>query len=319
MAVRKRMAALGVAMVLLGTATACTPEPIVSIESLSQGPAEPALKVGTPAVPDGVDPKEGELLANIYAAALNAAGIEATVVPAPVKPGTILTSIESGSIDLIPSYSGLALSSDDSAADGAGDITDPLKPSRPDSVIQLEPAKAEVRDAVVVTAVTAEKYQLKSLSDIGKVCDQLVLGGSAEFKTKANGLPGLGSDYNCVPQKYTALQPMLDYGPDSTLWALLRDDIQLASMQISSPAIADNSLVVLDDPKRLFANQSIVPLAAAGKLSADVQGDVNKVSAALGTEQLGNLNRLALDGHHDAVADAATAWLVQEGLLKASS
>lgn len=319
MAVRKRMVALGVAVVLLGTATACTPEPIVSIESISQGPAEPALKVGTPEVPDGVDPQEGELLAQVYAAALNAAGIEATVVPAPVKPGALATSLESGRIDLIPAYSGLSLSGDTPSAGAASDISDALKPTLPAGVVQLDPAKAEVRGAVVVTAVTAEKYQLKSLGNIGKVCHRLVLGGSAEFKTKANGLAGLGSDYNCVPEKYKSLKPMLEYGSDSTLWALLRDDIQMASMPTSSPAIADNSLVVLDDPKNLFPKQNIVPLAATGKLPANVQADVNKVSAALGTEELGNLNRLAQDGHYNVVSDAATAWLVQQGLIKASS
>ena len=323
MAHRKLMAALGVAAMLLGTATACTPEPIVTSPSASQGPVEPALKVGTPVVPDGVNPQEGELLAHVYAAALNAAGVKATVVPAPVMPSELVTSLESGTIDLIPVYSRLALAGVVPAADAAvgtaADSVSALKAALPTGISPLDAAKAEDRNAVVVTAVTAEKYQLKSLNDIGKVCDKLIMSGSAAFMTRPNGLPGLGSDYNCVPKKYVPLQPTPNYSADSILWALLRDDAQMISMHTSSPAIVDNSLVVLDDPKQLFLSQNIVPLVATAKVPANAQSGLNKVSAALGIDELGNLNRLALDGHYDAVTAAATAWMVQQGLIKARS
>ncbi|WP_207344174.1 glycine betaine ABC transporter substrate-binding protein [Arthrobacter sp. E3] len=323
MAHRKLMAALGVAAMLLGTTTACTPEPIVNIPSASQGPSAPALKIGTPVVPDGVNPQEGELLAHVYAAALKAAGVAATVVPTPVMPSQLVTSLESGSIDLLPVYSRLALAGVDPAAGAvvgsAADSVSALKAALPTGISQLDAAKAEDRSAVVVTAVTAEKYQLKSLSDIGQVCDKLVMSGTKAFMTKPNGLPGLGSDYNCVPKKYLPLQPTANYSADSILWALLRDDAQMISMHTSSPTIADNSLVVLDDPKQLFLSQNIVPLVATGKVPATAQSGVNKVSAALGMDELGNLNRLALDGHYDAVTDAADAWLLQQGLIKARS
>ncbi|MGP9503591.1 glycine betaine ABC transporter substrate-binding protein [Specibacter sp. AOP5-B1-6] len=318
---RNILAALALALLLVCTATACTPEPIDSIPSASQFPGEPPLTVGIPEVPDGVNPQEGALLAHAYAAALNAAGVKAVVADAPVKKGALVSSVESGSVDIVPAYSRLALTeaAPTATATGASDVIDDLKKALPAGVVLLEPAKAEERDALVVTAVTAEKYQLKSLSDLAKVCGKLAMGGTAEFKTKARGLPGLGGDYNCVPKKYVPLQATPDVSDESIWWSLLRDNIQLADMQNSSPAIEDNSLVVLDDPKNLFLSQNVVPLVAEAAVPDEVQTVLNKVSAALSTEQLSNLNRLSRDRHYGDMSEVATAWLVQQGLIKASS
>lgn len=318
---RNILAALGLALLLVCTATACTPEPIVSIPSASQPPGDKPLTVGIPEVPDGVNQQEGVLLAHAYAAALNAAGVKAAVADAPVKHGALVSSLASGSIDIVPAYSRLALTevAPTGTAAGASDVMDSLKTALPTGIVLLEAAKAEENDALVVTAVTAEKYQLKSIADLAKVCDKLVMGGSAEFKTKGRGLPELGSDYNCVPKKYVPLQATLDVSDEGILWSLLRDNIQVADMHNSSPAIEDNSLVVLEDPKKLFLSQNVVPLVSGATVPAEVQTVLNKVSAALSAEELSNLNRLSRDRHYGDLSEVATAWLMQQGLVKASS
>jgi osmoprotectant transport system substrate-binding protein len=317
----KVVAALTVAVLLVGTATACTPEPINNIPSASQVPGEMVLKIGTPRVPDGVDPAEGALLAHVYAASLYAAGVQASVVETPAAAGTLLSGVEQGSVDIVPIYSRVALTEVAAQATGGtpSGALDALQAALPDSLKLLDPTKAEDRDSIVVTAVTAQKYQLKSLADVGKVCEKLSMGGSSAFKTKEGGLSGLGSDYNCVPKKYESLDPTLEFGGDSTLWALLRDDVQMAGIHSSSPAIADNALVVLSDPKGLFPSQNIVPLVATAKVTDALQQVINKVSAALTTEELSNLSRLSQDGHYANLSEAATAWLTQQGLVKASS
>ncbi|MFQ4149270.1 glycine betaine ABC transporter substrate-binding protein [Arthrobacter sp. LAPM80] len=318
---RRVVAALAVAVLLMGTATACTPTPIATIPSASHAPGATVFEVGTPQVPDGVDPRYGALLANVYAAALNAAGAKALVTATPSAPGKLLSDVESGDADIVPVYSGLALSevTGKDTASNASDTLAALKAALPAGLQLLDPTKAEDRAAIVVTAVTAEKYQLKSLADLGKVCNKLAMGGPAGFQTGTSGLAGLGSDYNCVPKKYVALEPTLDYSPTSTLWALLQDDIQVADVHSSSPGIEDNALVVLNDPKQLFPSQNIVPLVATDKVPAAVQDVINKVSAALNTDELANLNRLSRDLHFGSLSDVATAWLVQMGLVKASS
>ncbi|WP_449373726.1 glycine betaine ABC transporter substrate-binding protein [Arthrobacter psychrolactophilus] len=319
----KAVAAVAVAVLLLGTATACTPEPIVSIPSASQAPGVTVLKIGTPQMPDGVDPSAGALLAQVYAASLAAAGVEASVAPTPAAKGALFSALEQGAVDVVPVYSRVALLEASATATGKtetpGEVLDALRTALPETLTLLDPLKAEEQGSIVVTAVTAQKYQLKSLSDVGKICDKLAMGGSAGFKTAANGLAGLGSDYNCIPKKYESLQPTLEYGDESILWALIRDEVQLAEIHASSPAIADNSLVILSDPKDLFPNQNIVPLVATQKVTAALQDVINKVSVALTDEELSNLTRLSQDGHYATMNEAALAWLTQKGLVKASS
>lgn len=319
MALRQALSGACAVALLLGALTACTPEPIVGLPTASPGAV--SLIVGTPQVPDGVNPQEGALLANVYAAALNAAGVKASVKTANETQGPLMSALQLGSVDIVPVYSREALAdlAPSLTAESPSEVMEALETSLPAPVGILDAAKAEVSDAVVVTAVTAQKYQLKSISDLGKVCDKLSMGGSAAFQRDDRGLAGLGSDYNCVPKAYLPLAHNEQPNKDSVVWSLLSDTIQMAELHLSSPAIEDNSLVVLEDSKKLFLDQNIVPLVAAKKVPEQVQTVLNKVSAALTSQELSNLNRLSQDTQFGGLANVADAWLVQQGLVKASS
>lgn len=309
-------AAAAVAALLVTGATACTPSPIVAIPSAAQS-AGPALVVGTPAVPDGANPLEGVLLANVYAAALNAAGLKATVKAEVPKDPTLLDELAAGTVDVVPGYSSTMLLQLDhsTGASTTAQVLDALKAGLPAGTAMLDAAKAEDNDSLAVTTVTAEKYNLKTIGDLAKVCGKLDFGGSTNFRTKDRGLSTVATDYNCVPKDYQEL-PNTN---NELLLALLRGNIQVADIHSSSPAIGDNALVVLTDTKGIFRTETIVPVVAAKKVPADVQAVLNKVTAALGNDALINLNRLGRASHFGSPAEAAHAWLVQQGLLKATS
>lgn len=318
---RKRLAAALSACVVLGTLVACTPEPIVTIPSSSLSVEVPALTISAPRSPSGVSPREGILVANVYAAALKAAGIKTVVQATPISPKDQLSGLAAGSGDIAPVYSRELLTAlaPSNTAEAPAEVISALKGAVPDDVSVLDAAKATDVDNLVVTAATAEKYQLKSIEDLAKVCDKLLLGGPAGFQKKGRGLAGLGSDYNCVPKKYVTLEPLFDGSSNDLLWALLRDDIQVADIHSSAPAIADNALVSLADTKKLFLGQNVVPLVDKKTVPAEVQDILNKVSGALSIEELANLNRLAQDRYFGDLSEVATAWLIQVGLVKASA
>ena len=318
---RKKLAAALSACVILGTLVACTPEPIVTIPSSSLSLEVPALAVSAPMSPSGVNPQEGILVAHVYAAALKAAGIKAVVGTTLATPRDQLSALEAGTGDIAPGYTRELLTSlaPSTTAGTPAEVITALKGAVPEDISVLDASKSLDMDNLVVTAATAEKYQLKSIEDLAKVCDKLLLGGPTGFHEKGRGLAGLGSDYNCVPKKYVTLEPLFDGSSDDLLWALLRDDIQVADIHSSAPAIADNALVPLADTKHLFQGQNIVPLVDADRVPATVQDILNKVSGALSTEELANLNRLAQDRYFADLSEVATAWLIQVGLVKASS
>ncbi|WP_104091708.1 glycine betaine ABC transporter substrate-binding protein [Arthrobacter sp. GMC3] len=334
MRLQRIAAGLGVALVLASGVTACTPTPIVAIPSVSQIAGGTPIKVGTPAVPDGAVPLEGALLANVYAAALNAAGVMAVVSPEDPKDPTLLGQLENGAVDIVPSYSSTVLdalasanpqpsaSPSTSAASSAvnnavssSQVLNALESALPPSVSMANATSAEDDDNLVVTTVTAEKYQLKTIADLAKVCDKLVFGGSAEFRTKVRGLPTLATDYNCIPQRYVELPNTYS----ELLLALLRADVQVADIHSSSPAISDNDLVVLTDNRQIFRPQTVVPLVSSKHVSEDVTNVLNKVSAVLNSDELINLNRLSSESQFGSLSEVATAWLVEVGLIKATS
>ncbi len=322
---RKSIAALCLAALLLGSG--CAPAPIVAIPTISHAIGEVPLRVAAPEVPTGVDPQDGVLVAEVYATALNAAGAKAEVIEPATSAGTAPADVAAGKIDIAPVFSRPAMagklpaaqSGDAPQSSDAPQVLAALKESLPSGVELLNPAKAQDKTSMVVTAVTAEKYQLKSSADLAGICEKLVMGGPAVFHEGPNGLAELGKEYNCIPARFKALAPTANYSDNSMLWALLQDDIQIAVMSNSSPAIADNALVVLSDPKNVFPVQDLVPVVSTARVSKDVQAVVDKVSATLTDGEVANLSRLAQDRHFGTLAEAADAWLVQKGLVEAGS
>ncbi len=154
---------------------------------------------------------ESQIIAEVYAGALNAAGVTASTKPNIGSREVYFKAVQDGSVDVIPDYSGnLLLHVDKEATEvSAEDIYKALPAKLPEGLAVLEASKAEDKDAMVVTKATAEKYQLKSIEDLAKVCSELVVGAPATFAERAYGLPGLKKNYNCEPKK---LEPFSDGG-----------------------------------------------------------------------------------------------------------
>ena len=66
--------------------------------------------------------------------------------------------------------------------------------------------------------------------------------------------------------------------------------IDVADIYSTTPAIAANKLVTLEDPENLIAAQNVVPLIRSAKATGEVTEVLNEVAAALTTEGLLELN-----------------------------
>jgi osmoprotectant transport system substrate-binding protein len=244
-----------------------------------------ALVVGSANFP------ENALLAEIYAGALNGAGVEAETKLNIGSRETYLPGMQDGSLDVFPEYTGV-LRDYFAAADGTKvSATDPdgvykeLQQVLPDDLVVLPFAEAEDKDGVVVTQDTAEKYSLSSIADLAPVAGDLTLAGPPEWKTRQTGLPGLKDVYGVVFGTYIPK----DAGGPLTLKAILNGQADAGNLFTTDPNIAANDLVVLDDPKSLFAAQNVVPLLTKDADNPDVEDALNAVSDALDTDTLGAL------------------------------
>ncbi|CAM4008804.1 ABC transporter substrate-binding protein [Janibacter anophelis] len=254
------------------------------------------------------DFSESILLSHIYAGALEADGVTASTKT--VGPREIyLKALEEGSVDVMPEYTGgLALYYDKEFAETDPDKTyDALEGLLPDGMAVLEKSEAEDKDSIVVTKETAESKNLKSVADLKDVAGEMTLGAPSEFKTRAQGIPGLKRVYGVEFKTFRPLKP-----GQATNGALKNGQIDAANIFSTDPAIVENEFVVLEDTEKLFGSQNVVPL-----VRTDVQEQVSKtldeVSSKLTTDKLQQmLKRTDIDKEDpDQVAED---FLTEEGL-----
>jgi len=255
---------------------------------------------------------ESQILAELYAGALESADVEAETSPGIGAREAYVKAVQDGSVDVVPDYSGnLLLYADPGAtATSAEEIMAALPGALPEDLVVLQPSRAENKDAMVVTPATAEKYGLRSIADMAEVCKELVIGGPPEFAERPQGLQGLEADYGCVPGSF---EPINDAGGPLTVQALLDGDVDVADIFTTTPAIADNDLVVLEDPENNFIAQQVLPLAGRDRLPQEAVDALDALSAKLTTEDLVDLNRKVSGEDPVSPADAAREWLSANG------
>jgi osmoprotectant transport system substrate-binding protein len=141
------------------------------------------------------------------------------------------------------------------------------------------------------------------------IASKLILGGAAEFETRADGLPGLKNNYGVVFAKYT----VTDTGGPVTVSALKNGQIDAAGLFTTDPSIAANHFVMLTDPKNNFSAQDVVPIINKAKATKGVKAILNGISAKLTTPGLGSLVGKVQSDKQDPDA-VAKAWLASNGL-----
>jgi osmoprotectant transport system substrate-binding protein len=258
---------------------------------------------------------ESELLAEIYAQALESKQI---TVKRQFNIGArelYLKALQDGSIDLIPEYNGalLAALSNGGAPEGVSkpeDVLAALKKVLPAGTEVLEQSTAEDKDTLTVTQDTATKHNLKTIDDLKPVGGQLVAGGGAEFKERYQGLKGLKELYGVEFKEFKSL----DSGGPLTVNALKGGDIQVANIFSTDSAITTNKLVVLEDPKSLFLAENVLPLIRTDAKTDAISQELNAVSAKLTTENLTTyLAKVQVDKQDSATV--AKAFLTDLGLV----
>lgn len=256
---------------------------------------------------------ESQIIAEIYTAALTNAGHKAESQPAIGAREAYIGAVKQGSVSVVPDYSGNLLQyfDDQATASTAEEIMTALRKTVPDGLQVLDPSPAEDKDALVVTQETAAKYHLASLEDLGKVCSDLKIAGPPEFQERAYGLPGLKAKYGCVPAKFS---PINDSGGPLTVKALMDDQVQVADIFTTTPAIEKNDLVVLEDPKNNFLAQQAIPLIRRDQVPEAAQAVLNKVSRTLTTEDLIRLNDRVSGDEKASTVQAAKDWVSEKDL-----
>jgi osmoprotectant transport system substrate-binding protein len=248
-----------------------------------------------------------EIIAEIYAQALENAGFTVERQFSIGQRDAYLPSLESGEVDLFPEYTGNLLQYYDEAttATTADDVYAALQDVLPEGLEVLEQSSATDQDSYNVTAAFAQENNLASLADLAAVSVPLTLGGPPELEERPYGPSGLQEKYG-VTVGFSATG-------DTTVEDLLAGTINIANVYSADPRIQTEDLVTLEDPEGLFLASNVVPLVNS-EIAGEIADVINAVSAKLTPEGLVALN---VQSTVDQLSsdDIAAQWLEEQGLL----
>jgi osmoprotectant transport system substrate-binding protein len=253
-----------------------------------------------------------EIIAEIYAQALENGGLTVDRQFRIGQREAYLPEIESGDIDVFPEYTGSLLQALEADAPGGtpDEVYTALEAALPDGVRVLDRADATDQNSWTVTQAFADTYGLTDIASLTAVTEPITVGGNSELETRPYGPTTLKEKYGIEIAGFT---PVEDSGGPLTVKALVDNKIQLANIYTADPNIESNNLVALDDPDNLFFPDNVVPVVSE-KVDDAAAEILNEVSAALDTETLVALNAQSVND--EAAADTvATEWLTEQGLI----
>jgi len=138
---------------------------------------------------------ESEITAELYAQALESAG---ATIERKLQFGareTYIPALTAGELDIVPEFVGTLAFYFDGEAAVSSDLDETVELARglaeAEGITLLEPAEADSVNTFVVTAETAERYDLEQVSDLAAVEEPLTLGGPPECPERRPCLLGL--------------------------------------------------------------------------------------------------------------------------------
>jgi osmoprotectant transport system substrate-binding protein len=281
---------------------------------------QPTVRIGS----DGF--YESQLMAEIYAQALEAEGFEVERLLAIGTREARTEAFVSSQVDLVPEYvgSGLGfyvLGAEDpelAALEVTGDgetnrvnLQQALDIAGLDATV-LAISAGEDTNAAVVRGDTAQELGLSSIGDLAAVADQLTFGLPPECEERPLCRGALEDGYGIAwPPANLELLPACD-APMAT--ALEGNAIDVAWLCSTQPQIAKNGWVVLEDDLDTQPAENLAPvvrndfLAAVDGGAETIAAILDPVSAGVTTEVLTDLNaRIAID--QEDIPDVARAYL----------
>ena len=257
---------------------------------------------------------ENQIVAEMYAQVLEEAGYEIDRRFNFQRRENLYPELSAGEVDLAPEYLASLLTFRDPDATASSDAEENVSTLAPlleeDGLELLTPAAANDTNAFVVTAETANDYNLETVSDLKLHGVHLTFGGPPECPERRFCLQGLEEVYGVTFRRFKAL----DAGGPLTVAALGSGQIDVGLMFSTSGVIAERGWVVLEDDKGLQAAENITPLIRSDSLDDEIADLLNEVGSLLTTAKLTELNG-RVEGKNEDFREVAADFLRDEGLL----
>ncbi len=262
---------------------------------------------------------EQEILGEIYAQALSAAGYK---VKSDLNLGSetiARKAVKSGAISGYPEYASTALTSffgkepEEVPADAQGAYEEAKAEFEKEGLTAFEPTPFASANAVGTTTETAEKYDLENVSDLEGVSEELTLYGSPECRQRIDCLAGLEKLYGL---KFKSFKPV-DIGLRYTVLEKGQADLSILFTTDPQLSAEKDKFVILEDDKEVFPAGNVIFVTTqkvAEEAGPDYEGTILQVQEGLTLEVMQELDaRVELE--RQTPKEAAAAYLKSAGYV----
>ncbi len=227
-------------------------------------------------------------------------------------------ALEQGQIDVVPDYAATLANFISKKTGGTGDIatadaTTTVQKMQPLleklGLTALTPSPAKDNNAFAVTKKYAEANNLKTLSDLGKLGKPIRLAATTECPDRPFCQPGLEKTYGL---KISQVLP-LGFGSPQAKQAVTSGKADLVLTGTTDATLDQLGLVLLEDDKGLQQADNIVPVVGKKANTPEVKALLDKLSAAMTTEDLAQLNA-KVDAQRQTAQQVAKDYLASKGL-----
>jgi len=263
---------------------------------------------------------EAILVAEMYALALENAGIRVerkfNLGATPVAH----TALVNGEIDLYPEYTStglLEVLKQAPIADAKG-ILEAVRKGYEEQfkLTWLEPSPFNNTNALAMTRQRAEELGIRTYSDLVARSGELKLGGPPEFPERED-TKGLMAAYGFDPKFIGDNFVQLDTGA-LRYEALTKGDIDVVVAFGTDGQINGLGLALLEDDKNYYPIYQIAPVVRQDTLAANpaIAETLNKLAPLLTNDVMSGLNWQVDGPEKKEIADVARTFLQQQGFIK---
>lgn len=259
---------------------------------------------------------EPEILINMYKELIEAnSDIKVKLEPNFGKTSFLYEALKNKQIDIYPEFSGTITSSLlKNQVQVSNDPLEVYEAAREgilnqDKLVYLKPMEYQNTYALAVKKDYANKYDLKTISDLSKVEDSAVAGFTLEFNDRDDGNKGLKSLYK-LELNVKTLEPNLRYQ------AINGGNVQIVDAYSTDSELIEYDLVVLEDDKQLFPPYQGAPLMRKDTLEKypELEEILNKLAGQISAEEMSRMNyQVKVDKR--SASEVAHEYLVNKGLV----
>lgn len=262
---------------------------------------------------------EQEILGEIYAQALSAAGYKVKSALNLGDESVALKAVKTDQISGYPEYASTALTSffglepEEVPSDGTEAWEKANEEFEKEGLQAFEPTPFVSANAVGTTKETADKYELETVSDLEGVSEKLSLYGSPECRQRIDCLAGLESLYGLKFKSFTPVDIGLRYT------VLEKGQADLSILFTTDPQLSAESdkFVILEDDKEVFPAGNVIFVTTqkvAEEAGPDFEKTILQVQEGLDLKVMQELDaRVELE--KETPKQAAKAYLESAGYI----